>query len=207
MITLLLLDRATYIWVLFFAHIPFVVNRTFNATPVERLQQHPLLFTTNNTDCTFFLWRFHTAQPSHPGHSTILLRSESPSGMCAKLHTVAASNNRDHARQSLYYCLFVPRLCGCCSSRTFRSWWIAHSMQRQRSGCNRCNQNSAMFILKKYHIWKPHRLLLLKMKSDSGSTSCFSQIFDSGTGSEIKTQDPPGVDSESAATSDVSPYG
>jgi len=31
MITLLLLVRATYIWVLFFAHIPFVVNRTFNA--------------------------------------------------------------------------------------------------------------------------------------------------------------------------------
>jgi len=32
---------------------------------------------------------------SYPGHSTILLRSESPSGMCAKLHTVvAASNNR-----------------------------------------------------------------------------------------------------------------
>jgi len=34
----LLLVRATYIWVLFFAHIPFVVNRTFNATPTERLQ-------------------------------------------------------------------------------------------------------------------------------------------------------------------------
>jgi len=33
MITLLLLVRATYIWVLFFAHIPFVVNHTFNATP------------------------------------------------------------------------------------------------------------------------------------------------------------------------------
>jgi len=28
-----------YIWVLFFANIPFVVNRTFNATPTERLQQ------------------------------------------------------------------------------------------------------------------------------------------------------------------------
>ena len=39
--------------------------------------------------------------PSHPGHSTILLRSEIPSGMCAKLRTVAASNNRDHAPQSL----------------------------------------------------------------------------------------------------------
>jgi len=28
----------------------------------------------------------------------ILLRSEIPSGMCAKLRTVAASNNRDYAR-------------------------------------------------------------------------------------------------------------
>jgi len=34
----LLLIRATYVWVLFFAHIPFAVNRTFNATPTERLQ-------------------------------------------------------------------------------------------------------------------------------------------------------------------------
>ena len=24
----------------------------------------------------------------------------------------------------------------CCSSRTFRSWWIAHSTQHQRRGCN-----------------------------------------------------------------------
>jgi len=38
-ITLLLLVRATNISVLFFAHIPFVVNRTFDATPTERLQQ------------------------------------------------------------------------------------------------------------------------------------------------------------------------
>jgi len=38
-ITLLLLVRATYISVLFFAHIPFVVNRAFSATPGERLQQ------------------------------------------------------------------------------------------------------------------------------------------------------------------------
>jgi len=27
-----------YIWVLFFAHIPFVVNHTFNATPMEKLR-------------------------------------------------------------------------------------------------------------------------------------------------------------------------
>jgi len=40
MITLLLLVRATYIWVLFFTHIPFVVNHTFDAIPTESLQQH-----------------------------------------------------------------------------------------------------------------------------------------------------------------------
>jgi len=32
--------------------------------------------------------------------------------MCAKLHTVAANNNRDHAPQSLYYCLSMPHICG-----------------------------------------------------------------------------------------------
>jgi len=38
--TLLLLVRATYIWVLFFMHISFAVNRTFNVTPTEMLQHH-----------------------------------------------------------------------------------------------------------------------------------------------------------------------
>jgi len=32
--------RATCMWVLFFTHIMFVVNRTFNATPTKRLQHH-----------------------------------------------------------------------------------------------------------------------------------------------------------------------
>jgi len=35
----------------------------------------------------------------------------------------------------------------------------------------------------------------------------FSQIFDSGTGSERKTQDPAGVDSEFVATCGVDPSG
>jgi len=39
------------------------------------------------------------------------LRSEIPSGICAKLRTVAASNNRDHMPRSLYYCLFAPHIC------------------------------------------------------------------------------------------------
>jgi len=101
MITLLLLVRAIHVF-LFFTHIPFVVNHTINATSPEKLQQHPLLFTTNHTDRTFFVWRLNSARPPHPDHSTILLRSEIPSGMCAKLRTVATSNNRDHPTRSLY---------------------------------------------------------------------------------------------------------
>jgi len=98
-------SRHVYI-LLFFAHIPFVVNHTINATPPERLQQHPLLFTTNRTDRTFFLWRLHTARPPHPGHNTILLRSEKPERHARKaLH---CGNNRVHMPWSLYYCLLAP---------------------------------------------------------------------------------------------------
>ena len=40
-----------------------------------------------------------------------LLRSEIPSGVCAKLRTVAATNNRVHMPWSLYYCFFAPLIC------------------------------------------------------------------------------------------------
>jgi len=49
-----MLVHVTYIYVLLIAHIPFVVNRTFNATSTERLQQRPL-FLQNRNDRTFFL--------------------------------------------------------------------------------------------------------------------------------------------------------
>ena len=39
---------------------------------------------------------------------------------------------RDCTPRSLYYCLFVPHIYGCFSSRTSRSWWITHSTQHQR---------------------------------------------------------------------------
>jgi len=55
MITLLLLVRATYISVLFFAYILFMANHTLNAMPMERLKHHSPIFTTNHTDRTFFL--------------------------------------------------------------------------------------------------------------------------------------------------------
>ena len=40
--------------------------------------------------------------------NNVVLRSEIRSGICAKLRTVTASNNRDHLMRSLYYCLFAP---------------------------------------------------------------------------------------------------
>jgi len=43
-------------------------------------------------------------------YGLVLLRSEIPSGICAKLRTVAASNNRVHMPWSLYYCLFAPHI-------------------------------------------------------------------------------------------------
>ena len=79
-----------------------MVNHTINVTPPERLQQHPLLFTTNHTDRTFFVWRLNSARPPHPGNSTILLQSEIPSGMCAKLapwqQATIEITRRDHSR-------------------------------------------------------------------------------------------------------------
>jgi len=134
MITLLLLVRATYIWVLFFMHILFVVNRAFSTTPAKWLQQRPLQFATNHIDCTFFLWRlsYSTTFTSWSQHHFLVIGKP-------KHHTVAASNNRDHMPRSLYYCLFAPHICRCYSSRTSYSWWTVHSAQHQRSGCNSTN--------------------------------------------------------------------
>jgi len=53
-ITLLLLVRATFLCVLFFAHIPFVVNHTFNATPTELLQHYELAIDQGCTIISLF---------------------------------------------------------------------------------------------------------------------------------------------------------
>ena len=121
-----------------------LVNHTFNAMPLERLQQHPLLFTMNRTD-RVFLWRLHTARPPHSGHSTILLRSEILSGICAKLCTVATINNRDHLTRSLYFCMFAPHsYIIVLRIRTSRSWWITHSTQCHWRSCN--SSTSSIFL-------------------------------------------------------------
>jgi len=64
-----------------------------------------------------------------------VLRSESPGDMCAKLRTVAASNNRDHATHSLLLLVRATYIY-CCFSRTSRSWRITQSTRRHQSGCN-----------------------------------------------------------------------
>jgi len=102
-------------------------NHTFNATPTERFQQHCFLFAMNRTHCTFFLWMLFLKPPTHPGQSTTLLWLERPSSKCAKLHTLAASNNKDPMSCSSHFCLFAPH--GCCSSCTCHTWWIMHSPQ------------------------------------------------------------------------------
>ena len=72
---------------------------------------------------------WNLSPPSHPGQSTSLLWLNGSGGKYAKLHTVAASNNRDSTSYSFYFCLFATHIHGCCSSRTSRSWRIAHSTQ------------------------------------------------------------------------------
>jgi len=107
---LLVFTTCMWEWVLFFMHILFMASCTFNAVVTERLQQHPLFFTTNCTNRTPFLWRLHAAWLSHPGQHSILLWLKSLSSKCTKLGTVTTSNNNNHTPQSLYYCLFIQLL-------------------------------------------------------------------------------------------------
>ena len=59
---------------------------------------------------------------------------EGPISKCAKLHIVAPSNHNVPTSCSFCFCLFAPHIYGCCSSRTYCSWWDAHSTQRKRRG-------------------------------------------------------------------------
>ena len=71
-----------------------------------------------NCESSFYLHETSAEEIMH----IIVLRSEIPSSMCAKLRTVAASNNRDHARNLSYYCLLALHTLWCYSSRTSCSW-------------------------------------------------------------------------------------
>jgi len=75
-----------------------IVSHKFCQRASNTLQWHVCLANFCETLFHKHLRRFCTV---------VLLRSEIPSGICAKLRTVAASNNRDHPTRSLYYCLFA----------------------------------------------------------------------------------------------------
>ena len=95
-------------------------------------------------------WALKQASKKHAHHyvrTFIVLWSEIPSGICAKLRTVAASNNRVHMPWSLYYCFSCHIYLWCCSSRTSRSWWITHSTQHHRRGCNNSSGGSRIIFL------------------------------------------------------------
>jgi len=96
---------------LFFAHIPFVVNHTFNATPTERLQQHHSFLQRTAPVARSFCGGFTRHELHILVTAPFCCDRKSPSGICAKLHTVAASSNRVRMPWSLYYCLFVPHTC------------------------------------------------------------------------------------------------
>ena len=74
------------------------------------------------------------------GMIIVLLRSEIPSGICAKLRTVAASNNRVHMPWSLCYCLFAPHICmvyfiSYCWKQVLLRWDVCCLYKCQHSSC------------------------------------------------------------------------
>jgi len=97
-------------------------------------------------------------------HMRVVLRSEIPSGMCAKLRTAAASNNRDHASQFLLLLLARATHIYFCSSRTSRSWWITQPTQHHRRGCNNipsCLQRTTPIARSLCEDWTRHDLRIL----------------------------------------------
>ena len=95
-------SRHAYV-LLVFTHIPFVGNLTNYAMPPERLQQHPILFTTNHTDRTFFVWRLNSARPPHPGHSTIFCDRKSQAA-CAQSFALWQQVTIEFTRRDHYCC-------------------------------------------------------------------------------------------------------
>jgi len=94
-----------------------------------------------------------------------VLRSESPSGMCARFHTVAASKNReiirrDHSIIACSHHIYIWVYSSC----TSRSWWIAYSTQRQPRGCNNIpsfSQRTAPIARSLCEGWTRHDLHIL----------------------------------------------
>jgi len=57
----------------------------------------PVIHNVGRTDTSGAMSCLRRAKTSFSSELLVMLRSEIPSGICAKLRTVAASNNRDHS--------------------------------------------------------------------------------------------------------------
>ena len=112
----------------------------------------------------------------------ILLQSESLSSKYAKLHTVAASNNIDHAPWSLYHCLFTPHIDGCYSSHTSHLWWIMHSTPRSPRGCQFatipnycCDRKSRAACAQSFALWQQATIEITRR--DNSIIACSRHIY------------------------------
>jgi len=116
-------------------------------------------------------------------NKSILLRSEIPSGICAKLRTAYAQSFaftcHDHSIIACSLHIYV----WCCSSRTSRSWWITQSTQHHRRGCNNIpsfSQRTAPIARSLCEGWTPHDLHILVTAPfccDRKSRAAYAQSF------------------------------
>ena len=65
--------RATCIWVLFLAHILFVMNRVFNATLSQRLHQAIPVKSQRINSASFFAWNFSEADEAVKTNFVVLV--------------------------------------------------------------------------------------------------------------------------------------
>ena len=115
--------------------------------------------------------------------AVLLLRSEIPSGMCAKLRTVAASNSRDHPTRSLYYCLFAPHT----YLFVLRAHPVRDESYNQRNSTGEVATTSPPFLQRTTPIarslcegWTPHDLHILVTAPfccDRKSRAAYAQSF------------------------------
>jgi len=113
-----------------------------------------------------------------------VLRSEIASGICAKLRTVAASNNRVHiAMITLLLLVRATYMYGVVPSCTSCSWWLTQSTQHHWRGCNNIPsflQRTAPIARSLCVDWTRHDLYILvtaPFRCDRTSRAAYAQSF------------------------------
>jgi len=154
---------------LFFTHIPFVVNHTINPSPPKMLQQHPFLFTTNHTDRTFFVWR-----PELGTTSTLHILVTAPL-CCDRKSRAACAQSCALWQQAIIEIMLAISLTIACSGYICYGVILhAHlvrgesqSTQHHRRGCN--NMNSPYEHFSNFAV--PSRLFISLYR-------CLTFVFD-----------------------------